>query len=440
VGAAGRACETAGALAGAAVSFVPFLAGVAASLLRPESSRRRDAALLREWSPAPGPAPEPAGRSGGRLLVLAGEPSGDRLAADALAALLRRRPGVEARGFGGARLAAAGARLDEDLAGDAVMGVAAVLARAPRFIGLHARWLKLLDDFRPDAVLVVDYPGFNLRAAEAARRRGIPVAWYAVPQVWAWAPWRARRFGRAATRLLGVLPFEPAFYAARGVECRFVGYPVFEHLAAAAPDTAIRASLRSEGGEILALLPGSRGHEVRDNLPDLLAAAAIAGKARSSLRPVVACAAPRLRAAVDAAIRSSGSSARVIDGNVGALLAESRAALAVSGTVTMECAHALVPTAVAYRTSALGRRLMSRVVTTPWICLPNILAGEELFPEFVGPAGPSRASSLANALGALAAEGEPRRRAIESLARLRARIPSEGTAARVAAELDELMG
>ena len=351
-----------------------------------------------------------------------------------MAALRRRHPQVEARGFGGARMAAAGVRLDHDLAAEAVMGVTAVLRAAPRFVGLYARFLRLLDEERPDAVLLVDYPGFNLRAAEAARRRGIPVVWYVVPQIWAWAPWRARRIGRAATDLCVVLPFERAFYQDRGVAARYVGYPLFEDLDREPPDAPLLERLRSAGGPVLAVLPGSRRQEVAKNLAPMLEAVRLLRGGVPDLRPVIACAGPRLRAAIDVTVARSGLPVEILDGGAGTLLAAARGALCVSGTVTMECVRAGVPAVVAYQVSAAGRLFMPLVLTVPRFALANLLAGSEVFPEHANPAG--EAAAMAAELEPLLRDGPERTRVLEVLRGMRERLAVAGTGERVASVIE----
>ncbi len=434
---AARALEVSRALAGALFSFVPFTANLLASFTRGAAERARVEEALATWDSAPEAAPAATSdaRGGGRVLVVAGEPSGDRLAADVVAALRRRRPGVRVEAYGGPGLAAAGATLRRDLASDAVMGVTAVLRAAPGFLRLYAEFLRVLDEERPDVLLLVDYPGFNLRAAEAARRRGIPVVWYVVPQIWAWAPWRAARIGRAVDELLVVLPFERAFYASRGVEARYAGYPLFADRDAEAPDAALAARLREGGRPVLAVLPGSRRQEVRKNLPLLAAAAERLRGSVPGLRPVLACASPRLRPEVDRVLAGIGAGIEVLDGQVRTLLSVARAAACVSGTVTMECAHAGVPAVVVYRLGALRRALLRRVVTTPRVAMANLLAGREVYPEFFGRGGD--ADRIAAALGERLADGPVRREVERTLAELRRRLTVPGVAERVASVIEE---
>ncbi len=438
MGRTARAFETAGTLGAALVSAVPFLLSLGRSLFTARAERRRVEEALGRWDPPPPPAAAPAGRRGGRLLVVAGEPSGDRIAAGAVEALARRRPGAAVRGFGGRHMAAAGVRLDHDLASDAVMGFFAVVKAAPRILSLYRLYLRILDEDRPDAVLLVDYPGFNVRAAQAARRRGIPVVWYVVPQIWAWAPWRAGRIARAATDLCVILPFERAFYAGRGIGVRHVGYPLFEDMDGEGIDAATAAGLREGGRPVLAVLPGSRRQEIEKNLGPLLRAVGLLLERMPEVRPVIACAGPRLRPRIDALVRASGLAVEVLDGQARTLLACARAAACVSGTVTMECVHAGVPAVIVYRVSPVGRAFMPVLLTIPWFGLANLLAGKVVYPEH---ADPDRdAGAVASELEERLRDGPAREACLREVSALRARVATTGVPDRVAEVLDGRMG
>jgi lipid-A-disaccharide synthase len=434
MGAAGRAWEVATGVAGALLSSVPFGANVVRSAFTAGSERRRVEEALSRWDPPPGPAPPPLGPRGGSLFVVAGEPSGDRIAAGAVAALLHRHPGVRVRAYGGPRLAAAGAHLEFDLSADPVMGIAAVVRRAPRFVGLFRDYLRILDRSRPSAVLLVDYPGFNLRAAEAARDRGIPVVWYVVPQIWAWAPWRAKRIGRAATDLCVVLPFERAFYRDRGIPATFVGYPLFEDREREPVDADLLARLRAGGEPLVALLPGSRSQEVKRNLPAMLAAMRRVRERMPGVRAALACATPSLRPLVDAAVAAGGVPVEVLDGRSRTLLEAARAALCVSGTVTMDCVHAEVPSVIVYQVSAAGRLAMPWFLTVPRFGLANLLAGRDLFPEHADAGGD--AVAIAEEVVERLRDGPARSAALGAVRELKARLATTGCHDRVAAVLE----
>jgi len=438
LGRTARAAEIAGTLGATLLSSVPFALSLGRSLFTARAERRRVTGALGRWDPPPPPAAAAGAPLRGRLFVVAWEPSGDRIAAEAVEALRRRQPGIEVRGFGGRHMAAAGVRLDHDLAADAVMGFFAVVKAAPRIVSLYRAYLRILDEERPDAVLLVDYPGFNIRAAQAARRRGIPVVWFVVPQIWAWAPWRARRIARAATDLCVILPFERAFYADRGIPVRYVGYPLFEGLDREGTDAAVAARLREGGRPVLAVLPGSRRQEIEKNLAPLLRSVAILRKSMPEVRPVIACAGPRLRPRIDALVRESGLDVEVLDGHARTLLSAARAAVCVSGTVTMECVHAGVPAVIVYRVSPVGRMFMPILLTIPWFGLANLLAGKVVYPEHSHP--DRDAEAVAAELEERLRDGPVRAACLAEVGALRARVAVTGVTDRVAAVLEERMG
>lgn len=318
-----------------------------------------------------------------RIFFSAGEPSGDRHAAGLLAAA-KARADVEAFGFGGEHLAGAGAEILLPLADTAVMGLAGVARHLPTF----ARALRLFDDAllhrRPDCVVLVDYPTLHLRFAELARRRGVPAVAFVCPQLWAWAPWRARRFARAFDLALSILPFEERFLGGLGLRTRYVGHPVADTDRPRAPDE-VDAFLAAEPDRpLVLLLPGSRRSEVEGNLPvQVEVARRLLSSATPAPRFVLVQERPERRADCEEAVRRIGASDAVLSPVLAPELAAARAALCVSGTVTLEVARLAVPMVVQYRAPALLLGLGRSLLTVPWISLVNLVAGEEICPEFV---------------------------------------------------------
>ncbi|MHC4822242.1 MAG: lipid-A-disaccharide synthase [Planctomycetota bacterium] len=429
----GRTFEVAAGLVAALFSWVPFLLNLVRSLFTIGAERRRVAAALGKWGAAPESPPKvDTADKPWTVFVIAGEASGDRLAASVVKRLKRRHKGVRVRGFGGPRMAEAGCELDEDLVSDAVMGVTAVLAQAPRFVSLFARYLRILDEERPDAVLMVDYPGFNFRAGSAARRRGVPVTWYVLPQIWAWAPWRAGRVAAAADHRLAILPFEPEFYADRGIETSFAGYPLFADRDREPVNGRLATLLHSAPGPLVAVLPGSRRKEVRDNLPGLLVILERLRERMPHLRAVIASASPKVHAVIEEML-PEGADVSVVDGGAHTVLSEARVALCVSGTVTMDCVHADVPAVVAYRIGALSRVLKPLLVTSPHIAMANLLAGEEIYPETHDPVGD--ADRMAAHLESCMRDGDERDRIVAATEKIRRRLTEQHAASLVTAAL-----
>ena len=314
-----------------------------------------------------------------RLLIVAGEASGDRHAARVATALKGLGP-WSARGIAGPALAAAGVAAVAPMEDLAVIGFTGVLARLPR---IARAWRRLLDEarrFEPHAALLVDSPGFNLRLGPALKRRGIPVFYYIAPQVWAWHRSRAAAMARWVDRLAVVFPFEQGLFEAAGVTTRFVGHPLLEDLEPEVDSTRLRGELGLEpGARLLGLLPGSRPGELHAHLPIMLEAARRLRERVPGLGVAVALA-PGLEAD-RAALETAG--VRALSGRTRALEAAADCCVVASGTATLETALFGTPLVVVYRTSALNYVIARRVVTLPHIGLPNIVAGEEVAPELV---------------------------------------------------------
>lgn len=358
-----------------------------------------------------------------RILVTAGEPSGDLHAAHIVTALRARLPDAVIDAVGGPHTERAGATLRRSIAGLSAMGFVEILGKLPA----HMRLLRTLTaDFRAgryDLLITVDYPGFHLRLAEAAKRHGVPVLWYIAPQLWAWRPQRAARLARAVDRLAVILPFEAAFFAAAGVEATYVGHPLADRCARPARE-ATRATLGiTPDARTLALFPGSREGEVRRLWPAYRDAARLL-MAQGACTEV-------LVAGTEAGAYPGAEGMRVIRDDPSAVLAAADAALAKSGTTTLEAAMANVPMVVAYRVHPLTYRLARRLVTVQWVSLVNLIAHRTVVPELLQ--GESTPARLAAAIAPLLDAEHPARRAqLAGLAEVRARVGGPGASSRVA--------
>lgn len=415
---------------------VPFVLHVLAAPFATPLARRRMRRLLeRAASPAGapdpsdvGPATDAAAWAGKTVFVVAGEPSGDRLAARVVREMRAQAPGVRVRGYGGPALVEAGARLDREIVEHAVVGFTAVVASLPYWWRLCAQSLAIFRETPPDLVLTVDFPGLNLRLARWARRRGIRVVHLVAPQTWAWAPWRTGRLRRAVDRLLVTFPFEQAVFEDAGVPTAYVGHPLFE---APLPPPRTGAAPRLPGPR-LELRPGSRRRDVRRQAPIVLDAAERVAARFPGARLAVRIASPRAAAAFEAAragrpaipgLELAGAGE---DGPVDL-------ALTTSGTSTAELAAALVPMVVFYRVSPLGRLGKALLVTSPYIAMANLLAGRDAVPErLVGRGG---GAALADALAALLSDPARWAAVRAELEGVRARLARPGVAARAAREI-----
>lgn len=357
------------------------------------------------------------------ILLVAGEASGDLHAGILAEALRRRRPDLALVGTGGPRMAAAGVEMLEQIEG--VVGFVEVLRHVPAHLRLLRRLTARLRSGRVGLVILIDYPGFNLRVAAAARAAGVPVLYYITPQVWAWKRGRVRTMAEVITKAACILPFEPPMLREAGIDATFVGHPLLDRALALPTRAEARARLGLDGaGEVLALFPGSRAVEIRRHLADFVAVARRLEALRPGLRVI-------LSAAPTVALRDDEVPFPVIRAASFDVLRAADVALCKSGTTTLEAAVADCPCAIVYRTSALSYAIARRLVHIPHIGLLNIVAGREVAPEFVQDA--FRPERVADALAPLfAPDGAERRAMLAGLAEVRAQLGTAGASERVA--------
>ncbi len=373
-----------------------------------------------------------------RIFVSAGEPSGDLHGANLVRLLKQMQPGVECVGFGGERMEAEGCRLLYPLCRLAVMFFLRVLTNAPKFLSLLSRADRYFRHHRPDAVVLIDYPGFHWWLARRAHFHGIPVFYFVPPQLWAWAGWRVGKMQRWVDHVLCTLPFEVDWYRERGVDAQYVGHPYFDELRLQRLDADFIARQRASAAPVVALLPGSRTQEVTRNLPTLVKAAARIHRERPDTRFLVASFKESQRQLAEAALRGSGLPVEIHIGRTPEIIQLARACVAVSGSVGLELLYHGKPSAVVYRISRLDMAVARRVMTTPYISLVNLLAGKELFPEFLTDRCEADAVA-ARVLRWLNEPGEYAERCRE-LAELRERVAAPGACARAAELVLQALG
>ncbi len=318
-----------------------------------------------------------------RLFVSAGEASGDLHGASLLNALRRRRPDLEVHGFGGERMEQAGCRIHyplTDLAGVGLMHLFSTVRRVPGVLKLADRVFRTT---RPDALVLIDFPGFHWWLAKCAKKHGIPVVWFVPPQLWAWAQYRVKWMRRLADHVLCTLPFEEQWYRERGVDAQFIGHPYFDELHLRRPDEAFLAAQRAKPGTVVALLPGSRRHEIRHNLDAMVRSAGIIHARRPDVRFLVACLRPEQARNVQDRLHGCTLPIEVHAGRTAEILRLAHSAIAKSGSVGLELLFHGKPAVVGYQLhwiESLGSRF---ILKCPYISLVNLLAGKALFPEFL---------------------------------------------------------
>jgi len=357
-------------------------------------------------------------RSGGlRVGLVAGEASGDLLGAGLARAIRRHYPDARFCGIAGPAMLAEGVEGWAPMEQLSVMGLAEILRHLPELARLRRNLVARFEALRPDVVVGIDSPDFNLGLERRLRKTGMRTVHYVSPSIWAWRAGRIHGIARAADKVLCLLPFEPALYEPHGVAAEFVGHPMADAIPMASDQAASRAALGIEdppaSGALIALLPGSRLGEV-ERLGGEFAAAAVLLAAR---RPEVRFAAPmvsarvRERFAALLAERAPGLEVRLVDGRAREVMAAADLVLLASGTATLEAALLKRPMVVAYRIAPVTAGIVRGLglMKTKRFALPNLLADEDLVPELIQEeATPER---IAAELGALL-DDAPRRAAL----------------------------
>ena len=318
------------------------------------------------------------------VALVAGEASGDILGAGLMQALKARHPDVRFIGIGGPRMEAQGLRSYCPLERLAVMGLVEVLGRLPELLARRKRLLKTFLDVRPDVFIGIDAPDFNLDLALKLRRNGIKTVHYVSPSVWAWRQNRVLKIRDACDLMLTLFPFEAKFYDAHQVAVRFVGHPLADAIPLVPDRAAARAELQlPQDGLVVALMPGSRGGEVGRLGPLFLAAAERLRSMRPGIRFVVPCASPERREQLEQILAGRDLPLTLLDGQSHAALAACNAVLIASGTATLEALLYKRPMVVAYSVAPLTFRILKRMVKSPYVALPNLLAQRLLVPELL---------------------------------------------------------
>lgn len=365
-----------------------------------------------------------------RLAIVAGEASGDALALRFLEALRRRLAPREVivTGVGGEALIAAGLTPIFPQADIAVMGFGPVVARLPLLLRRMEDAARGITRFAPDLLLTIDAPDFGLRVAKKVRARApdIAIAHWVCPSVWAWRSGRARRMKPHVDRILALLPFEPAaLERLQGPPTIYVGHPLIERLDELRPDAAESARRADAASPVVLVLPGSRRSEIRHLMPvfgDAVARVAARLPAAHFVLPAVA----DLHDEIAQAASGWAHRPEIVTGEAAKLTAfrSARAALAASGTVTLELALAQVPTVAAYRGAGWEAAIARRLIKLPSVILPNLILGRSVVPEFIQE--DATAQTLADRLEAALAEGEDRERQLAGFAEVEAIMRSAG--------------
>ena len=321
------------------------------------------------------------------LALVAGEVSGDMLAARLMAGLRPVLPNARFHGIGGPRMIEQGLVSDVPMETLTVRGLFEIIPRYREIKGIQNRLRDRLLAERPAAFIGADYPGFNLGLEEQLRAQGIPTVHFVGPQIWAWRGGRIRKIQRAVSHMLVIFPFEEQIYRDAGVPVTYIGHPLAETIPLA-PDTgAARAALGlAPGARVVTIMPGSRMGELKYLAETFVRAASLLAKRDPGLRFVVPMAGQKQRAYFDEIVARAGLRdvpLTIVDGQSHTAIAAADAVLVASGTATLEVALFKKPMVIAYRVMRASWEIMRHMGYLPWIGLPNILAREFLVPEYL---------------------------------------------------------
>ena len=328
-----------------------------------------------------------------KIFFSVGEPSGDQHAAHLIEELLWRQPGLEVCGFGGPEMQKAGCDLHFQMTDLAVMGFSRVLPLLTKFIRLAKRAETFFKEERPDAVVLVDFPGFNWHIAKRAKAAGIPVFYYLPPQLWAWGSWRIRRMRKYVDHVLCTLPFEYEWYTDRGVKADYVGHPFFDEVAAKVLDEDFLETQRRSGRRLVGILPGSRAGEIKHNWPLMLDAMWYLSAEHPDVRFLVAGYQEKYVAACRKMLEESGYELPIefFVGKTSEIIEVADCCLMVSGSVSLEMLARQTPAAVMFRIDWLETVFKWLMLKAKYISLPNLMADRMVLPEWIISGAPDKA-------------------------------------------------
>jgi len=319
-----------------------------------------------------------------KVLIIAGEASGDLHGAGLIRELKKINPEIEYFGVGGVKLKEEGVNLLYNLEKLAFMGFYEVLKNLGFIRELKKKLLYFIEQSKPDLVILIDYPGFNLRFAREVKKRKIPILYYISPQIWAWGKKRVKIIKKSVDKMLVFFPFEEKLYQKTGVKVNFIGHPLLDLVQPALSKQDFRSGLPIKEKEILiGLLPGSRWQEIENILPVMLRSCLILRERLENLQIAIALAPTIDKQKVNSFLKKLNCEVLLLEESTYDLMSHADLLLATSGTATLESAISCTPLIILYKTSLLTYLLARFLVEIPYIGMVNILAGEKIVPEFI---------------------------------------------------------
>jgi len=319
-----------------------------------------------------------------RILISAGEASGDLYAGAVTRGIKQLNPEAEVFGMGGDCLREAGGEVLFDIKDHSLMGFVEVLKKLPDVWKLRNAFIDLMEKRKPDVLLTIDYPGFNMRLAKLAKERGINVVYFIAPQVWAWRPGRAADVAKVTDKIACIFPFEYDFYKSYGADIEFIGHPLVDTVKPSlSRKEAEELAGKRTGHPLILLMPGSREMEIQRLLPVMLDAAKILKQKQPELDFAITRAATIAKKILEDSVRQAGLNIRLIEGHNYDVMSVADLAIVTSGTVTLEAAMCGLGCEILYKSSPISFWIAKRVVKIPNIGLPNIVAGRQIEPELL---------------------------------------------------------
>jgi lipid-A-disaccharide synthase len=364
-----------------------------------------------------------------KIMIIAGEASGDLHGEALIKALLKKEPDLIVFGVGGNRMQQAGMKLIYHINDLAYIGLVEIARHIFFFRRLYCDLVDQIKANNPDLVILIDYPGFNLRFAKKAKKMGCNVFYFIAPQVWAWAQYRAAKMARYIDRLAVLFPFEPDFFQKYGLPTDFVGHPLVESLNSFTDKTEFFKTWRLDAERpVLALLPGSRKQELQTLLPSMLETA----KKVKLTHPELQICIGKAETLSTCQIRECcelDSESTIVENDTYSLVKYARAAMVASGTATLETAFLLTPFMILYRVSPLTYLIGKRMVKLPYIGLANVIAGEKVAQEFIQNL---HSGKMAKHLETLLYDKTHRTKMVDKLERIKAKLGEPGAAEKAA--------
>ncbi|KXK30222.1 MAG: lipid-A-disaccharide synthase [Candidatus Brocadia sinica] len=317
-----------------------------------------------------------------KIFISAGESSGDIHGANLMRCLMKKNPSLKFYGLGKENMKRAGLHCLHDMSTKSLMWLH-VLTELTTFLQMKRDCIRFFQQEKPDAVILIDYCGFNFHLARAAKKLGIPVIYYICPQLWAHAPWRVKKMKKLVDKLIVVYPFEKPFYESAGIPVAYVGHPLFDEISKEGIDEGIVSELKKQGETIVSFLPGSRKQEIVRILPLLLQSAARIQQTIPSVKFLVSCSDEQHLDLVQTITRESGVNCKIMVGNVHEVIKASDLCIAGAGTITLQIAYYLKPMIIVYKISPFAYFIARPFLITPYIGLVNTLAQKMIVPELL---------------------------------------------------------